>query len=111
MGTFPGAGYYLHHAPETKRAFAELLAMAGFAQQVTIDDTSVQARLHAGAGGNYLWITNPTRSSKSVTVKLAPSAGSFKSGEDIWGKQAVTLDGGKVTVTVPERDALVLALA
>jgi len=110
MGSFPGAGYYLHHAPETKKAFAGLLAMAGLTPQVTIDDTNLQARLHAGAGGNYLWITNPTRSSRRVTVNLAPSTGSFKSGEDLWGKQAVTLDGGNVTVTVPERDALVIAL-
>ncbi len=110
MGSFPGAGYYLHHAAGTKDLFAGLPAMAGLTPQVTIDDKSVQARLHQGAGGTYLWITNQMRNARSVKVGIASSAGNFTSGEDLWGKQPVTLNGQQIAVTIPGRDAAVIAL-
>jgi beta-galactosidase len=111
MGSFPGAGYSLHHAPATKTLFASLLATAGVQPQLTADDNRVQARLHAGAGGTYLWVTNPARESRTVTIKLAKSAGKFESGKDLWGNQAVKLQGQEVTVSVGERDAAVIALS
>ena len=110
MGSFPGAGYYLHHAAATKDLFANLLTMAGVAPQVTIDDSSVQARLHQGAGGTYLWVTNSTRDGRNVKVQLATAVANYKSGEDIWGKQSVTIDGRQVAVSVGGRDAAVIAL-
>ena len=84
--------------------------MAGVVPQVTIDDKSVQARLHQGAGGTYLWVTNPNPYRRSVKVGLAPAVGNYKSGEDIWGKQSVAVDGRQVTVSVGGRDAAVIAL-
>jgi beta-galactosidase len=110
MGSFPGAGYYLHHASATKELFASFLELAGITQSTKVSDASVQARLHQGSGGSYLWVTNPTRKSSTVTVSIAQAAGSFGSGRDIWGDQKVTLDGRQITVTVPERDAAVIAL-
>jgi len=84
--------------------------MAGVAPQVTIDDKSVQARLHQGAGGTYLWVTNPTPGNRTVKVGLAAGAQSYKSGEDIWGKQTVAMDARQLTVDVGGRDAAVIAL-
>jgi beta-galactosidase len=110
IGSFPGGGYFLHHAAPTKDLFASLLEMAGVVPQVKIDDTSVQARLHQGAGGTYLWITNQTRGVRQVKVSLASSTAQYKSGEDLWGKQSVTVDGPQVTVSVGGRDAAVVAL-
>ena len=110
IGSFPGGGYFLHHASPTKDLFASLLTMAGVVPQVTIDDKNVQARLHQGAGGTYLWITNPTNTVRQVKVGLAPAAGNYKSGEDIWGKQSVTVDAAQVAVSVGGRDAAVIAL-
>jgi beta-galactosidase len=110
IGTFPGGGYYLHHGAGTKEVFAGLLEMAGVAPQVKIDDSTVQARFHHGAGGNHLWVLNQTRSDKTVKVTLASNLGSFGSGEDTWGKQSVAVNGQQVTVTVPGRDAAVIAL-
>ena len=72
IGSFPGAGYFLHHAAATKDLFASFLEFAGVVPQVKIDDTSVQARLHQGAGGTHLWVTNPTRESRQVKIGLAP---------------------------------------
>jgi beta-galactosidase len=107
IGSFPGAGYYLHHGAATKDLFATFLTMAGIAPQVTIDDHSMQARLHQGAGGTYLWVTNPSPGTRSVKVDLIQS---YQSGEDIWGKQTVAMDGRRVTVSVGGRDAAVIAL-
>jgi beta-galactosidase len=110
IGTFPGAGYYLHHGADTREVFAGLLEMASVSPQVKIDDNTVQARFHYGAGGSYLWVLNQTRSEKSVKVTLASSLGNFGSGEDIWGKQTVAVNNQQVTVSVPGRDAAVIAL-
>lgn len=65
IGTFPGAGYFLHHGLSTKDVFAALLAMAGVTQAVKLDDAQVQARLHRGEGGTYLWVTNPSREERT----------------------------------------------
>jgi beta-galactosidase len=110
MGSFPGAGYYLHHAPATRDSFAALLAMANVSPSVQISDTKVQARLHQGAGGAYLWVLNPTRDDRAVAVTIASAAGSYASGEDMWGNNKVAFDGGKITVSVPARDGAVIAL-
>jgi beta-galactosidase len=88
--------------------FAGFLKFAGLTQQVSIDDTSVQARLHRGPGGTHLWATNPARTSKQVTITLA--SGDFSSAEDVWGGAAITQSGRRLTVTVAARDAVVAAL-
>ena len=84
--------------------------MAGVTPQVAIDNATVQARLHQGDGGAYLWVTNPTRSGQKVAVTLSPDSGSYKAAEDLWGKLDITIDGAQLTVNVPERDAAVIAL-
>jgi beta-galactosidase len=108
MGSFPGAGYYQHHGAATKELFAGFLKMAGLSPQISIDDPAVQARLHQGAGGTHVWVTNPTRAGKKVTVTLGN--GDFKSAEDKWGGVAIALKGREMTMSVPGRDAVVVAL-
>jgi beta-galactosidase len=107
MGSFPGAGYYLHHAPATKDLFASFLTLGGVAPQVTIDDHTLQARLLQGAGGAYLWVTNPSTAARNVKVGLMQN---YQSGKDIWGKQTLAMDARQVTVNVGGRDAAVIAL-
>lgn len=111
IGTFPGAGYYLHHDPATKDAFAALLKIAGITQTAKIDDTRVQARLHRGAGGAYLWVTNPTREERTVNIELSPEAGSYNSGEDLWGSRQVSFQGKQISINLPGRDAAVITLS
>ena len=108
MGSFPGAGYYLHHGAATKELFAGFLKIAGLTPQLAIDDATVQARLHQGAGGTHIWVTNPTRAEKKVTVTLA--VGEFRSAEDVWGGVAIAQSGRQLTMTVPARDAVVAVL-
>jgi beta-galactosidase len=110
IGTFPGAGYYLHHSAGGKVFFASLLKLANLEPLVQTDNAIVQARLHSGTGGNYLWVVNPSRSAAKVTVSLAAKAPHFRSGEDVWGNRPVTIGDRKVTVTISARDGAVIAL-
>ena len=110
MGSFPGAGYFLHHAPETKQLFAGFLQYASLNPQVAIDDNAVQARLHQGPSGTHLWVTNPTRSAKKVTITLTPNAGTFNTAEDLWNGTAITQTTRQFTMNIPPRDAVVAQL-
>ena len=111
IGTFPGAGYFLHHSPATKNLFSEFLNMAGIRPAVTVNNHGVQARLHQGGGGAYLWVTNPTRESQTVTIEISQERGTYTSGKDLWENQNVALDGHKLSLTIPERNAAVVALS
>ncbi len=108
MGSFPGAGYYAHHGETTKALFAGFLKMAGLAPQVAVDDRTVQARLHAGANARIVWVTNPTRTEKKVTVTVGSEG--VQSAEDMWGDVAIACEGQSFTVSVPARDAVVARL-
>jgi beta-galactosidase len=77
---------------------------------VTVDDNAVQARVHQGAGGTYLWITNPTRTARPITVTLNPDLGKFSAGEDKWGSIDIKLSVQQLTLNIPPRDAAVIAL-
>jgi beta-galactosidase len=110
MGSFPGSGYYQHHGAETRALFAGFLKMAGVTPRVTASDNAVQARVHQGAGGTNLWITNPTLKERSVTVSLHEDLGRFTLAKDKWGALSVKVTGQSVTVSIPARDAAVIAL-
>jgi beta-galactosidase len=107
IGTFPGGGYYLRHSTGSKAFFAGLVKWAGISPRLQSSNPAVQARLHSGAGGNYLWITNPTRAEAKVTVT---SDLTFRTAEDVWESKSASVDGHRVTVSIPARDAAVLAL-
>ena len=79
--------------------------MAGVEPRLRSDNGAIQARLHSGRGGNYLWVVNPTRKEAEATVDV-----SFGSGEDVWEHRPVQVVGGKVSVTLEPRDAAVIAL-
>lgn len=110
MGSFPGAGYYLHHGAEARALFASFLKMAGVSPQVVISNNALQARLHSGQGGTHLWITNPTTETHAIKLSLAPEVGSFTTGEDLWSKQPIRFEGKQLSMTVPAKDAIVIAL-
>ena len=110
IGSFPGAGYALHHSAETKALFASLLDWAGVEQQVRSTDPDVKARVHAGPGGSYVWVVNPTRTARDVTISLADRLGRFTAAEDVWDGQPVALANGGIRVRVADRSAAVVRL-
>ncbi len=110
IGTYPGAGYFLHHSAGTRKFFAELLDWGDVTQGVKSDDPEVKARLHEGSGGKYLWVVNPTRTAREVTIQITSGNVGLKASKDQWGGKPVTLDGNKVRITVGDRDAAVISL-
>ena len=68
----------------------------------------MKARLHKGAGGTYLWVVNPTRAQRTVTISL-PSV--FQRAVDLWQEGSHTAINGKtLTTTVEDRNAAVIRL-
>jgi beta-galactosidase len=110
IGAFPGAGYYRHHGEAGRAFFAGLVKLANIEPLLKTDNAGVQARLHSGTGGNYLWVVNPTRKDVRVTVSLAERAPAFRTTEDIWGQRPIAVNGRSVSLSVPARDAAVIAL-
>jgi beta-galactosidase len=110
IGTFPGAGYALHHSPDAKAFFAELLKLANVQPQIHNNNSETQARLHMGPGGNYLWITNPTRSTKAATVSIDEQGPQFQNVSDVWENNAVAVNGRSLTATLAPRDGVVILL-
>jgi beta-galactosidase len=108
IGTYPGAGYYKHHSLEARLFFADLLKLADVEPRLRNVNAATQARLHTGAGGNYLWVVNPARQVAKTTVSV--SGIPFDAAEDVWAGQPVVVSGRDVTVSVPARDAAVIAL-
>ena len=87
-----------------------LLAWAGIAQSVKVSEAGVQARLHTGGGGRYLWVVNPERRGRTVEVTVP---GPVSAGREIWqkGAAAVRVSGNRVTVEVQDRNVAVVELS
>jgi beta-galactosidase len=112
LGTMPGAGYVAHAAADGDSAFfARLLEHGGAPQEqhVTSSDSRVKARLHAGEGGLYLWVANPTRQSVPVQLNVFARVGDFSATRTLWGSEA-SCDGRLIKLTLPARDVTVLEL-
>ncbi|MBK5293100.1 MAG: beta-galactosidase [Acidobacteriia bacterium] len=105
MGTFPAASYFRNQQAGTRQAFQKLLPQP---QRLRVTDASVIARLHEGGGGTVLWVMNPARQAKPVSVQL--NAGSWRKATDLWGNVRAEVKGSVLSMTVPERDAAVLRL-
>jgi beta-galactosidase len=110
IGTFPGAGYYRRHSAETRKFFAGLLEWGRVNQRVRSSDPDIKARLHEGPGGKYVWVVNPTRKVREVTVQLTARDTVSRAGKDVWGGKQAILDGNTVRVTVDDRDVAVIPL-
>ena len=108
IGTFPGGSYFRNHSPGTRAFFAGLLPWAGVRPRVESSDPQVKARLHEGAGGTYLWVINPTRSPRTVTITLPAN---FAHATELWQESShVTVAEKALTVTVEDRNAAVVRL-
>jgi len=108
VGTFPGAAYFRNPEAGARNLFREFLRWAKRSQQVSISDASVMARLHTGAGGTYLWVLNPARTAKTVSVTL--QTGPWRKARRLWGEGESSVKGHAIEVRVEERDGAVLLL-
>ena len=110
IGSFPGAGYFQHPADESREFFTWLLEWGNVIPRVQCSDRDIVARLHEGPRGKYLWVINPTRSDRDVTVRLTDRDGGFRAGEDVWQGTPVAVNADTIQVKVGQRDAAVIRL-
>lgn len=110
IGTFPGAGYFLHHSEGTREFFKGLLEWGNVSQGILSSDPKVKVRLHEGPGGRYLWVINPERTPREVTIRLNSSEVEINAAKDLWGGKTVILNGNGIRVMVDDRDAAVIHL-
>jgi len=105
IGTFPGAAYFKKPNAEARAVFQNLLPQK---QRIAVSDPSITARLHEGPGGTIVWVVNPTREAKSISIALP--GGAWRSAKDLWAGIDAQVDGENIRLTIPERDAAVLRL-
>jgi beta-galactosidase len=110
VGTFPGAGYYRNHSEGSREFFAGLLEWGNADQRIRSSDPEVKVRLHDGAGGKYLWVVNPTRISREVTIFLTSTDNGLNAGNDLWAGKKATSGSNYIKITVEDRDAAVIPL-
>jgi beta-galactosidase len=110
VGTMAGAGYAAHPDDRSPTFFADTLAWAGKTQHIGCSEPRVKARLHAGDGGVYVWVANPTGLPLPIRLTLSESWGPFSFCESLWGSDAA-VSGRTVTLTAAARDVAVLSLA
>jgi beta-galactosidase len=101
VGTHPSIGHWRTGASATY--FRAVLDWAGVQPRVRAGNPAVQARLHEGADGQYLWIVNPVRSPQSGTCGVD---GAPRTGRVLWGEGR--LEAGRWEVGAS--DALIVAL-
>jgi len=65
-------------------------------------------RLHEGAGGTYLWVVNPGRTPRTVTITLPANV---ERAADLWQESSrPVVQGRMLTTTVEDRNAAVVRL-
>ena len=62
VGTHPGVAYFKTSSAENLSYFAMVFEWTGRSRHLTIDNSSLLARLHRGPGGGAIYVLNPTRS-------------------------------------------------
>jgi beta-galactosidase len=125
IGTFPGYGHYHRPSGASRAFFRSLLDWAGVTPHVRVLAPEpepavpggawqgVTARLHQGEGGTYLWVINPAREPRAVTLELSEPWRGFSAAHHLWpeGAGALTAGDGRLRLVVGARDGAVLRLA
>jgi beta-galactosidase len=109
LGSMCGAGYAAHPQSRSPELFRLALEYCGKTPDVRCSDPRLQARLHAGAGGTYLWVANPTPQPAPVQLELSSAWGPFTTARALWGAPAA-IRGQVVELSAPARDVTVLEL-
>jgi len=109
VGSMAGWGYAAHPADRSATFFADALRFAGRDQHIWCSEPQVKARLHAGEGGHYLWVANPTRQPLRAKLRLSDEWGPFTSARSLWGAGAA-VSGREIDLIAGARDVAVIAL-
>ena len=108
IGSMAGWGMRHHEDSERCGFFRRILEFAGKQQRIKVSDQRIRARLHAGEGGEYLWVANYRKDVKiPAVVELTGRA--IASAEAMYGSSGEVRDG-KLYIEVPPRDLCVVRI-
>jgi len=110
IGTGFGLGYSKHRDADGAAFFRALWAWTGQTQHITCNAPHVTARLHTGAAGTYLWVSNPHFTAMAVELGFSRAWGPFTGAETVWGEEQIAVDGRTMRLNVPARDLVVARL-
>lgn len=108
VGTHPSVAYYRDSGEENRRYFADTFAWTGKTQHVKLSNHAMQARVHKGDSGTYLWVLNPTRTTQTADVTFSAEHGSLGTAKIHWSAPDASAADGKISV--PPRDALIFKI-
>jgi beta-galactosidase len=109
VGTNPSVAYFNESGEDNRRFYADLFAWTGKKQHVRSSNPVLQARIHQGETGTFVWLVNPTRQAQKTELTLASDFGPGKPTAVFWPVQQSLPAGG--SVEVPARDALIFRIA
>ncbi|MDF1515873.1 MAG: beta-galactosidase trimerization domain-containing protein, partial [Anaerolineae bacterium] len=89
--------------------FHDLLLWANKTRHIRVSDPHIIARLHAGEGGRFLWVANPTARARRVIIRVSRLWGGVSEVKALWGAQAQVVEG-EIILTAAPRDVSVLSL-
>lgn len=110
VGTFPSEAYFRTEHAANRRFFAEAFRWSGKEQHVRVSNAALQARIHEGDGGRFVWVINPTRERQEAGLQFAAGYSQARPGDLLWGEAAVESGAAGISVAVPARDALIFRL-
>ena len=110
IGTFPGQVIIFTIRLKPRRSSRDFLKLGNTEPHLQTNTSSVQARLHSGPGGDYIWVTNPTRKEVAAEITVEAPGPQFHSATDVWTALKMTVNGPKITLTLPARDGAVISL-
>ena len=111
VGTCVGRGYFATGDSSARDWFRTALRWAGVEQHVVVSDRGVTARLADGPDGRVLWVTNPDRQERTVTLRVAERYRGFTKARVARGEGDAVVDGLDISLSVGGRDAVVVTLS
>lgn len=111
VGTSGTAGTAGTHGAREAALFGRFLRLAEKRPAVRCNNPLVMARLHAGEGGTYLWVANPTQAPVSAEIEVDGRFGSFSAIRALHGGAAEGgMRGNVVHLRIEPRDVGVYGL-
>lgn len=103
VGSNPSIAYFRTSAEAGRDYFRQVFAWIGKDQHVRLSNRALQARVHRGGSGEYLWVVNPTQETQTSEVLMAGRA--FCAGQAHWANEGAGVEGQ--SLTVPARDVYI----
>ena len=110
IGTFPGLTYWTTTDTDAANLIRDALTYAGVQPSVEVSEPEIQARLHSGPGGTFLWIVNANWAEKDVEVRVDRTVGTIAGTDELTDGRLLRRGGNSLILSLPPRDGAVVRL-